>query len=144
MQGEQWYDGFQAYALSKLGIVLLTYKLAERLKGSGVTVNCLYPGVVITKLLRAGFGDYLGSTPEEGARTSIYLASSPDLENVSGKYFESCRPNRSSPPSYDRALQEKFWIDRRNFVANSEERIKNSHQKAEKEYWEERLERNVS
>lgn len=117
MLGEQWYDGFQAYALSKLGIVLFTYELAERLKGSGVTVNCLHPGVVKTKLLRAGFGDLPGSTPEKGARTSIYLASSPDLENVSGKYFENCRPARSSPLSYDKTLQEEFWRLSENLVA---------------------------
>ena len=91
IQAEKHYDGFQAYALSKLGIVLFTYELAKRLNGSGVTANCLHPGVVRTNLLRAGFGDYPGITPEEGAKTSIYLVSSPDLENVSGKYFDSCR-----------------------------------------------------
>jgi NAD(P)-dependent dehydrogenase (short-subunit alcohol dehydrogenase family) len=126
LQGERWYDGFEAYALSKLGIVLFTYELAKRLKGSGVIANCLHPGVVRTKLLRAGFGDYPGITPEEGAKTSIYLASSPDLENVSGKYFESCRQARSSPLSYDNALQEKFWKISENLVASHDERIKNS------------------
>ena len=109
MQGEQYFDGFRAYALSKLGVILFTYELAKRLKGSGVTVNCLHPGVVKTKLLRAGFGAIQGITPEEGARTSIYLASSTDLENESGKYFERCRPVRSSPLSYDSRMQEKFW-----------------------------------
>jgi NAD(P)-dependent dehydrogenase (short-subunit alcohol dehydrogenase family) len=117
MQGEQYFDGFQAYALSKLGIVLFTHELAKRLKGSDVTVNCLHPGVVKTKLLRAGFGATQGITPEEGARTSIYLASSSDLENVSGKYFESCRQVHSSPLSYDNALQEKFWKMSEDLVA---------------------------
>jgi NAD(P)-dependent dehydrogenase (short-subunit alcohol dehydrogenase family) len=69
LQGERWYDGFQAYALSKLGIVLFTFELAERLKATVVTANCLHPGVIKTKLLRAGFGDYPGSPPEKGART---------------------------------------------------------------------------
>jgi NAD(P)-dependent dehydrogenase (short-subunit alcohol dehydrogenase family) len=109
LQGEIWYDGFQAYALSKLGIIFFTYELAERLKDSGVTANCLHPGVIKTKLLRAGFGDYPGNPPEKGARTPIYLASSPEVEMVSGKYFESCRPTRSSPLSYDRTTREKFW-----------------------------------
>lgn len=117
IQGEQWYEGFQAYALSKLGIILFTYELAERLKGSEVTVNCLHPGVVKTKLLRAGFGDLSGKTPEEGAKTSIYLASSPALENVSGKYFESCKQASSSPLSYNKALQEEFWRLSENLVA---------------------------
>lgn len=109
LQGERWYDGFQAYALSKLCIILFTYGLAERLKGSAVTANCLHPGVIRTKLLRAGFGDYPGSTPEKGARTPIYLASSPEVDEVSGKYFMDCKPARSSPLSYSKDLQERFW-----------------------------------
>lgn len=108
LQGERWYDGFQAYALSKLGVVLFTYELAERLKGSAVTANCLHPGVIRTKLLRAGFGDY-GSPPEKGARTPIYLASSPEVEEVSGEYFMDCRPAKSSSLSYNKDLQKRFW-----------------------------------
>jgi NAD(P)-dependent dehydrogenase (short-subunit alcohol dehydrogenase family) len=111
LQGERRYDGFQAYALSKLGNILFTYALARRLQvqGTRVTANCLHPGVTRTKLLRAGFGDYPGATPEEGARTSVYLASSPDVENVSGLYFENRRPARPSPQSYNHELQERFW-----------------------------------
>ena len=109
LQGERWYDGFEAYALSKLGIVLFTYELAKRLKGSAVTANCLHPGVIKTKLLRAGFGDYPGSPPEKGARNSIYLASSPDVKGISGEYFMECRPAKSSPLSYNKDLQERFW-----------------------------------
>ncbi|MCJ7443088.1 MAG: SDR family oxidoreductase [Methanotrichaceae archaeon] len=108
-QGERYYDGFQAYATSKLGVILFTYVLAERLKDTGVTVNCLHPGVIKTKLLRAGFGDYPGENPEKGAQTSIYLASSPDIEKLSGLYFEKSRPSTSSPSSRDSALQNKFW-----------------------------------
>lgn len=109
LQGERRYDGFQAYALSKLGNILFTYALARRLQGTGVTANCLHPGVVRTKLLRAGFGDYPGATPKEGSRTSVYLASSPEVEKISGKYFENGSPARSSPISYDQDLQEKLW-----------------------------------
>lgn len=109
LQGERRYDGFQAYALSKLGNILFTYALARRLQGTVVTANCLHPGVVRTKLLRAGFGDYPGATPKEGARTSVYLASSPKVEKISGKYFENCKPVQSSPITYDQELQEKLW-----------------------------------
>ena len=86
-----------------------TYSLAERLQGTGVTANCLHPGVIKTKLLRAGFGDYPGESPEKGARTSVYLASSPEVEGISGRYFEECKAVSSSPISYDRKLQEQLW-----------------------------------
>lgn len=109
LQGERWYDGHQAYALSKLGIILFTYELAERLKGSRTTANCLHPGVIRTKLLRAGFGDYPGGSTEKGARTPIYLAGSPDVERVSGQYFMECRPAKSSQLSYNKDLQKRFW-----------------------------------
>ncbi len=109
LQGEKSYQGFAAYALSKLALILFTYFLAERLQGTGVTANCLHPGVIKTKLLRAGFGDYPGDTPEKGARTSVYLASSPKVEGISGRYFEECKAVSSSPISYDRNLQEKLW-----------------------------------
>jgi NAD(P)-dependent dehydrogenase (short-subunit alcohol dehydrogenase family) len=109
LQGDRQYDGFQAYAFSKLALIMFTYALAEKLEGTGITVNCLHPGVIKTKLLRAGFGDYPGAPPQHGARTPVYLATSPDVENVSGKYFENCIPKRSSSLSYDRKLQEKLW-----------------------------------
>jgi NAD(P)-dependent dehydrogenase (short-subunit alcohol dehydrogenase family) len=109
LQGERLYDGHQTYALSKLGIILFTYELAERLKGSAVTANCLHPGAIRTKLLRAGFGDYPGSPPENGARTPIYLSSSPEVEGISGEYFMKCQPTKSSPLSYNKDLRERFW-----------------------------------
>jgi NAD(P)-dependent dehydrogenase (short-subunit alcohol dehydrogenase family) len=109
LQGERHFDSFQAYALSKLGTILFTYALASRLQGSGITANCLHPGVTKTKLLRIGFGDYPGQSSEKGARTSVYLASSPQVDNVSGKYFERCRPASSSPLTYDLEVQERFW-----------------------------------
>lgn len=109
LQGERYYDGFDSYAMSKLCIVLFTYALSRRLECSKITANCLHPGVIKTKLLREGFGDYPGDTPEKGARTSIYLASSPEMEGMGGKYFENQRPARSSTISYDTALQERLW-----------------------------------
>ncbi|MDD1742897.1 MAG: hypothetical protein LUQ47_06150 [Methanotrichaceae archaeon] len=79
------------------------------MKGTGVTVNCLHPGVTKTKLLRAGFGDYPGADPKKGAETPIYLASAPEVENLSGLYFENLTPTDSSPRSHDPALQKAFW-----------------------------------
>ncbi len=108
LQGEKWYDGYNAYAVSKLGNIVFTYELASRLHGTGVTVNALHPGAVNTKLLRAGFGNY-GVSPEQGAETSIYLASSPEVEKTTGRYFVNKRPVLSSPLSYDPTVQRTFW-----------------------------------
>jgi NAD(P)-dependent dehydrogenase (short-subunit alcohol dehydrogenase family) len=109
LQGERRYEGFDAYAASKLELILFSYALARRLKGTKVTANCLHPGVIRTKLLRAGFGDYQGDTPENGAKTSVYLAGSPEVEVTSGSYFEACKAVSSSSISYDRRLQEMLW-----------------------------------
>jgi NAD(P)-dependent dehydrogenase (short-subunit alcohol dehydrogenase family) len=112
------YRGFKAYGQSKLANVLFTYELARRLEGTGVTANCLHPGVI-----GSGFGQTYGGamsvlvkiarpfmlTPEEGARTTVYLASSPEVEGVSGKYFTKCKPARSNGVSYDEQSQQKLW-----------------------------------
>jgi len=118
LQGERKFSAIGAYSRSKLANILFTYALARRLAGKGVTANCLHPGVVGT-----GFGQNtpgflktaLGLakpfliTPEIGAATSIYLASSPDVADVSGKYFAKCAAVASSKLSGDVALQEKLW-----------------------------------
>jgi retinol dehydrogenase-12 len=118
LQGEKSYGGIRAYSQSKLANVLFTYALARRLEGTGITANCLHPGGVAT-----GFGQNTPGalklfmrlarpfliTPEQGAATSIYLASSPDVEGVSGKYFAKCKSARSSAASHDEALQERLW-----------------------------------
>jgi NAD(P)-dependent dehydrogenase (short-subunit alcohol dehydrogenase family) len=118
LQGEKRYGGIRAYSQSKLANVLFTYALARRLHGTGVTANCLHPGGVAT-----GFGQNTPGalrlvmrmirpfliTPAEGAATPIYLASSPDVEGMSGQYFARCRPARSSAASHDEALQERLW-----------------------------------
>jgi NAD(P)-dependent dehydrogenase (short-subunit alcohol dehydrogenase family) len=97
LQSERGYQPKEVYCRTKLANILFTYELARRLGGSGVTVNCLTPGVVATRMLadymgvpRAGYGmdSTFGATPEEGAQTSIYLASSPEVEGVTGKYFD--------------------------------------------------------
>ncbi len=99
-------------------MVLFTYELARRLEGTGVTVNCLHPGVVATNLGRGntGFFGFLLRVmqpfllnPEKGAETSIYLASSPEVQGVSGKYFAQKVEARSSEQSYDETTGRRLW-----------------------------------
>jgi len=118
IQEEKIY-GISGYGQSKLANVLFTYALARRLAGTGVTANCLHPGVVSTRLMRPKghlavkvlmtlIQPFL-SSPEKGAATSLYLASSPEVEGVTGKYFVNRKAVPSSPVSYDEALQERLW-----------------------------------
>ena len=117
---EKGYRLMRAYGQSKLALVLFTYELARRLQGAGVTANCLHPGFVATNIGQNGVGSVgrsivklifsrLGISPEEGAKTSIYLASSPEIEGVTGKYFVKSIPVRSAPISYDKTLQRQLW-----------------------------------
>ena len=118
LMGTRAYDGWKAYAQSKLANIVFTYELARRLAGTGVTANCLHPGVVGTNFGSAGpslirFGirfvrPFLLSSAK-GAATSIYLASSPEVEGVSGKYFADRRERRSSDESYDPAVAARLW-----------------------------------
>ncbi|NMB55486.1 MAG: SDR family oxidoreductase [Leptolinea sp.] len=107
LQGEKEYKGSRAYSLAKLGNVMATFYLAEKLANCGVTVNCLHPGVVDTKLLRASY-NIAGVSPEIGARTSIYLACSPEVEGVTGKYFDECKETAPSPLSLDVEERQRF------------------------------------
>ncbi len=118
LQGERKYRQFQAYSLSKLANVLFTYELARRLKGRRVTVNCMEPGAVYTNFYSNSglwlrfFSTLFGWTmrsPEKGAETVIYLASSPEVERITGKYFKDKKPVRSSNLSMDQALWSRFW-----------------------------------
>lgn len=118
LQSRSGYRGRQAYAHSKLAIVLFTYELARQLDGSGVTANAVDPGTVATdftmshnrvigmavRLFRLAF-----LSPEEGAQTSVYLATSSDVEGVTGKYFVKCKAVPSSPASYDVAVASRLW-----------------------------------
>jgi len=109
LQGEKHFTGYGAYALSKLGNILFTYELAERLRGSGVTVLCLHPGVIGTKLLREGFGGMSGGSVKQGADTPVYLASAPELDMVTGKYFLQRKEEQPAPLVHDAALRRQFW-----------------------------------
>jgi NAD(P)-dependent dehydrogenase (short-subunit alcohol dehydrogenase family) len=115
---ENGFTGWRAYAQSKLANVMLTYELARRLEGSGVTANCMHPGAVNTSF----FDNIKGSagkivrlftiflrTPEKGADTIIWLASSPEVEGVTGKYFVDRKERESNPQSYDREATARLW-----------------------------------
>lgn len=108
LQGEQHFDPYKAYALSKLGNIMFTLYLAEHLKKTNITANTLHPGVITTKLLMAGF-NRTGGSLEEGAETSVYLASSPEVATVSGCYFIKCRKTTPSAASLDEHNIEEFW-----------------------------------
>ncbi len=103
------YDPWGAYSLSKFADVTFTFVLARRLGKTGVTANCLHPGVVNTKILQEAFPGMTAIPPDEGAKTSVFLATSPDISGVSGKYFEDSRPAQSSSLSHDRNVQERLW-----------------------------------
>jgi NAD(P)-dependent dehydrogenase (short-subunit alcohol dehydrogenase family) len=112
------YSQWRAYGQSKLANVLFTYELARRLDPKKVTANVLHPGIIAS-----GFGQTYGgaiaffvrlahpffATPAEGAKTSVYLASSPEVSGVSGRYFSKCQPQRSNAVSYCEASQKKLW-----------------------------------
>ena len=120
LHNRRLYRSMDVYSQSKLANILFTRELARRLEGTGVTANCLHPGVV-----RSDFGangDMGGFfrlgwllvqpfflSPEKGARTSIYLAQSPDVADVSGEYFDNCRPSKSSSRSRNLGDAERLW-----------------------------------
>ena len=118
MQGEVHYERWPAYKRSKLANIMFTYELAPRLIDRGITANALHPGFVATDIgVRHGFvprilwrlGTLRAISPEEGAETSIYLASSPEVVGVTGQYFSRCRPKPSSDASYDRGAAQRLW-----------------------------------
>lgn len=110
--------GMAAYGDSKLANVLFTYELARRLQGTGVTANAVHPGAVATGFAHntPGLLDRVmrvmhrfSLTPEEGARTMIYLASSPEVEGINGKYFEKMKAVQSSKASHDEEAARRLW-----------------------------------
>jgi NAD(P)-dependent dehydrogenase (short-subunit alcohol dehydrogenase family) len=119
LQGERGYSGQKAYNQSKLANVMFTYELARRLEGTGVTATVAHPGVVRTAFGAEDPSPFwkvflplarpLLKSPERGAQTSIYLASSPEVEGVSGKYFANRKPRTSNKASYDTAAAARLW-----------------------------------
>ena len=118
LRAEKNYGGMRAYSQSKLAQVLFTHELARRLQGTGVTVNSLHPGVIATNWGRHSVGAMsvgirlispFMASPEKGAETSVYLASSPDVAEVTGKYFDKKKETSSSPESNDDAEALRLW-----------------------------------
>lgn len=118
IEGARRYGAMRAYAQAKLGNVLFTYALARRLRDSGVAVNCLHPGVINTGFAR-NTGGLFGTawslmrpfltSPDKGAQTSLHVASAPEFDGVTGRYFSHARPKTSSAESRDEAVQERVW-----------------------------------
>lgn len=119
LQGAKNYSGQRAYNQSKLANVMFTYELARKLDGTGVTATVLHPGVVRTafgaedstamfKLMLPLVRPFM-KTPAQGAATSIYLASSPEVEGVTGRYFANRRAKTSNKASYDTAAAAQLW-----------------------------------
>jgi NAD(P)-dependent dehydrogenase (short-subunit alcohol dehydrogenase family) len=110
LQGEKHYDPLGAYCLSKLGIVMVTVELGRRLRGRGaITVNALHPGVVSTRLLRAGFGGHGPDSAGEASQTSVQLALSPELATSTGGYYARGRVSRSHPLAGERSITSRFY-----------------------------------
>jgi retinol dehydrogenase-14 len=131
LQGERSYSGARAYNQSKLANVLFTYELARKLRATSVTANALHPGAVNTSFgaddpssvqrLLVPFMRPFMKTPAEGAATPIHLASAPDLERVTGRYFANSKPKKSSQRSYDQATAARLWQVSADLVAAREQ-----------------------
>ena len=118
LQAERKYSSFGAYGQSKLAIILFTYELARRLEGTQVTANAVHPGFAASNIGKNN--GWLGKivvpmlkpfamSPAKAAETSIYLASSPDVEGITGKYFMKKKAVPSSPITYDEAAAQRLW-----------------------------------
>jgi len=105
---ERRYDGMRAYAQSKLAQIMFTFDLAEELEGTGVTVNSLHPASLMdTKMVFETFGS-ASSDVQEGAEATVYLAASPELEGVTGKYFDGQREARAEDQAYDPEARDRL------------------------------------
>jgi retinol dehydrogenase 14 len=119
LQGEREYSGARAYSQSKLANLLFTYELARRLPDTTVTANAVHPGMVNTSFgaedpgavqrLLVPFVRPFMRKPASGATTSIQVAAAPDLERVTGRYFDNGKPRRSAENSYDEAAATRLW-----------------------------------
>ena len=115
---EKDYGGWKAYGQSKLALVLFTHELAKKLTGTGVTVNSVHPGTVATNIWSRPLGPagfimsipkLFMTSPQKGAETIVYLASSPDAGNVNGEYWDKMKTKKSSDESYDEEIAQRLW-----------------------------------
>ena len=119
LQGKNDYSGWAAYKRSKLMNIMFTYKLAELLKDTPITVNTLHPGFVRTRFgdnntgivgIGLNLAKKIGAISiKKGAETSVFLATSPTVKGVSGKYFVKCKPEKSSSLSYNKSDIDRLW-----------------------------------
>ncbi len=126
LQSQQKFEPWEAYGQAKLAMVMCGYVLARRLVETGITVNALHPGITATNIIAdaappiarpfVGIIKRFLQTPEQGAQTALYLATSPEVEGVTGKYFIKSKQKPSVPISYDEALQERVWDISANLV----------------------------
>jgi NAD(P)-dependent dehydrogenase (short-subunit alcohol dehydrogenase family) len=122
LEFKQGFSGMKVYGHSKLAIILFTRLLAEKLKGTGVTVNCVNPGMSKTNLSRdagwfsAKFFKLLAKEPIIGAQTPIYLASSSEVQTITGEYFEKKSVKRINAETYDMDAAEKLWDVSKKYV----------------------------
>ena len=118
LQGEKSFDGWQQYGNTKLANILFTRELASRLEGTGVTVTCLHPGVIHTNLM-SNYSAFISTAwhlvqwffkqPDEGAETSVYLASSPGVEGESGGYYAQSTLAEPTDAGRDTAVGRRLW-----------------------------------
>jgi len=118
LNGEQGYNWYNAYGQSKLANILFTRELARRLEGTGVTANAMHPGVVASEIWNRN-GDWVSwvvrlftpffRSPEKGAETAVYLATSPEVAGVSGRYFKDCREKRPAKAAQDETVAQRLW-----------------------------------
>lgn len=128
LQLERGWSSWGAYGQSKLANILFTRELARRLEGTGVTANCLHPGVIASgfgstdggfmRLLMKLASPFLSST-EQGAKTQIWLCSSPEVEGVSGKYFAGCEEARTSREAREESGPARLWAVSEEIVARA-------------------------
>jgi NAD(P)-dependent dehydrogenase (short-subunit alcohol dehydrogenase family) len=115
---EKEYGGWKAYGQSKLALVLFTHQLAKKLQGTGVTVNSVHPGTVATNIWSRPLGPVgfimalpklFMTSPEQGAETIVYLASSTEAKELNGEYLEKLKVKKSSDESYDEEISQRLW-----------------------------------
>lgn len=115
---EKNYGGWKAYGQSKLALVIFTHELAKKLAGTGVAVNAVHPGTVATNIWSRPLGPagfimripkLFMSSPEKGAETIVYLASSPEAGNMTGGYWDNMKTKKSSDESYDEEIAQRLW-----------------------------------
>jgi NAD(P)-dependent dehydrogenase (short-subunit alcohol dehydrogenase family) len=130
LQSERGYSSFRVYGKTKLANIYFTRELARRLEGAGVTANALHPGFVASRFGRDGDSGRMGDvamvigrpfaiSSEKGARTSIYLATSPDVADVTGGYFYKCRPSTPTRVARDEEAARRLWAISEELVASS-------------------------